>query len=149
MDLTLDTDSGKLNIRVAAWIESQNSLLVSKYPDGIISLPGGRVKFSETTSEAVKREVLEETGENFYDVELFSVIENFFLEKQSKKDFHEFLFVYKGKIKEKKEYHGVDKDNQDITWESLKIINELKPSIFSELAGFKNINHIIHLVNTD
>lgn len=53
MDLTLDTDSGKLNIRVAAWIESQNSLLVSKYPDGIISLPGGRVKFSETTSEAV------------------------------------------------------------------------------------------------
>lgn len=95
MDLTLDTDSGKLNIRVAAWIESQNSLLVSKYVDGIISLPGGRVKFSETTSEAVKREVLEETGENFYDVELFSVIENFFLEKQSKKDFHEFLFVYK------------------------------------------------------
>ena len=37
MDLTLDTDSGKLNIRVAAWIESQNSLLVSKYVDGIIS----------------------------------------------------------------------------------------------------------------
>ena len=63
--------------------------------------------------------------------------------------FHEFLFVYKGKIKEKKEYHGVDKDDQDITWESLKIINELKPSIFSELAGFKNKNHIIHLVNTD
>ena len=53
------------------------------------------------------------------------------------------------KIKEKKEYHGVDKDDQDITWESLKIINELKPSIFSELAGFKNKNHIIHLVNTD
>ena len=115
MDLTLDTDSGKLNIRVAAWIESQNSLLVSKYVDGIISLPGGRVKFSETTSEAVKREVLEETGEKFYDVELFSVIENFFLEKQSKKDFHEFLFVYKGKIKEKKEYHGIDNDDQDIT----------------------------------
>ena len=70
-------------------------------------------------------------------------------EKQSKKDFHEFLFVYKGKIKEKKEYHGIDNDDQDITWESLKIINELKPSIFSELAGFKNKNHIIHLVNTD
>ena len=53
------------------------------------------------------------------------------------------------KIKEKKEYHGIDNDDQDITWESLKIINELKPSIFSELAGFKNKNHIIHLVNTD
>ena len=60
-----------------------------------------------------------------------------------------WCFVYKGKIKEKKEYHGIDNDDQDITWESLKIINELKPSIFSELAGFKNKNHIIHLVNTD
>lgn len=149
MDLSLDTDLGKLNIRVAAWIESQNSLLVSKYSDGIISLPGGRVKFSETTLEAVKREILEETGEEFYDVELFSVIENFFLEKQTKRDFHEFLFVYKGKIREKKEYHGVDKDNQNITWGSLKVINELKPSVFSELVGFKNINNITHLVNID
>ncbi|MER2225445.1 MAG: NUDIX domain-containing protein [Carnobacterium sp.] len=149
MDLSLDTDLGKLNIRVAAWIESQNSLLVSKYSGGIISLPGGRVKFSETTLEAVKREILEETEEEFYDVELFSVIENFFLEKQTKRDFHEFLFVYKGKIREKKEYHGVDKDNQNITWGSLKGINELKPSVFSELVGFKNINNITHLVNID
>lgn len=149
MDLTLDTDLGKLNIRVAAWIESQNSLLVSKFPDGVISLPGGRVKFLETTIEAVKREVLEETGEELYDVELFSVIENFFLEKQSKRDFHEFLFVYKGKIKEKKKYCGVDKNNQDITWESLDVINELKPRIFNELAGLKNTNNITHFINID
>lgn len=86
MDLTLNTDTGKLNIRVAAWIESRNNIPVSKFPSGIISLPGGRVKFSETTIEATKREVLEETGKELYEIELFSIIENFFLEKQSKKD---------------------------------------------------------------
>ncbi len=149
MDLTLNTDIGKLNIRVAAWIESQNNILVAKFPSGIMSLPGGRVKFSETTVEAIKREVLEETGEEFYEIELFSIIENFFLEKQSKKDFHEFLFVYKGKIKERKKYYGIDKNNQDIVWEPLKVINELRPNILNQLVGYKNQNNIIHLIHTD
>jgi len=95
MDLTLNTDIGKLNIRVAAWIESRNNIPVSKFPSGIISLPGGRVKFSETTIEATKREVLEETGKELYEIELFSIIENFFLEKQSKKDFFFCYLVFK------------------------------------------------------
>ena len=43
MDLTLNTDTGKLNIRVAAWIEDQSNILVSKFPDGVISLPGGKI----------------------------------------------------------------------------------------------------------
>lgn len=149
MDLTLDTNLGKLNIRVAAWLESQNRILVSKFPGGIISLPGGRVKFSETTIEAIKREVFEETGKVFYEIELFSIIENFFFEKQSKKDYHEFLFVYKGKIKVQRNYYGVDKNNQNIAWEPLEIIKELKPSIFSQLVGYKNRNNIIHLINND
>ena len=149
MDLTLNTGIGKLNIRVAAWIESRNNILVSKFPSGIISLPGGRVKFSETTVEAIKREVLEETGEEFYEIELFSIIENFFLEKQSKKDFHEFLFVYKGKIKKRKKYSGIDNSNQDIIWEPLDVIKELKPNILNQLIGYKNQNNIIHLIHTD
>ncbi|MFV8314790.1 NUDIX domain-containing protein [Aerococcus urinaeequi] len=149
MDLTLNTDIGKLNIRVAAWIESRNNILVSKFPSGIISLPGGRVKFSETTIEAIKREVLEETGEELYEIELFSIIENFFLEKQSNKDFHEFLFVYKGKIKKRKKYSGIDNSNQDIIWETLDVIKDLRPNILNQLVGYKNQSNIIHLINKD
>ena len=100
MDLTLNTDLGKLNIRVAAWIESQNNILVSKFPGGINSLPGGRVKFTETTLEAIKREVLEETGEELYEIELFSVIENFFLKKNNqRKIFMNFYSCIKEKLK--------------------------------------------------
>lgn len=59
-DLTLDIAEGKLNIRVAAWIEHGDQILVSTFPDGSISLVGGRLKFSETTLEGIQREVLEE-----------------------------------------------------------------------------------------
>lgn len=149
MDLTLNTDLGKLNIRVAAWIESQNNILVSKFPGGINSLPGGRVKFTETTLEAIKREVLEETGEELYEIELFSVIENFFLEKQSKKNFHEFLFVYKGEIKKREKYSGVDNTDQDIVWEPLEVIKELRPNSLNQLIGYRNQNDIIHLVHNN
>ena len=148
MDLTLNTDTGKLNIRVAAWIEDQSNILVSKFPDGVISLPGGRVKFSETTIEAIKREVLEETGEEFYEIELFSIIENFFSEKKTKKDFHEFLFVYKGKVRQKYKYSG-DNNNQIIVWEPLEAIKRLKPNILNQLVGHENQNDVIHLINID
>jgi 8-oxo-dGTP pyrophosphatase MutT (NUDIX family) len=80
MDLTLNTYLGKVNVRVAAWIENKGRILVSQFPDGVVSLPGGRVKFSETTTEAIQREIVEETGEHLEEIELFSVIENFFLE---------------------------------------------------------------------
>ena len=62
-DLTIDTSTGKLNVRVAAWIEQNNEILISSFPDGNISLPGGRVKFGETSLEAITREIMEETGE--------------------------------------------------------------------------------------
>ncbi|SDK89092.1 hypothetical protein SAMN04488098_108110 [Alkalibacterium thalassium] len=39
MDLTLNTDIGKVNVRVAAWIENKGRILVSQFPDGVVSLP--------------------------------------------------------------------------------------------------------------
>lgn len=52
-DLTLDIAEGKLNIRVAAWIEHEDQILVFTFPDWSISLVGGRLKFSETTLEGI------------------------------------------------------------------------------------------------
>jgi len=78
------------------------------------------VKFSETTTEAIQREIAEETGEHLEEIELFSVIENFFLEEESQTNYHEFLFIYKGQIEEREIYNGID-----------------------------NSHHIVHLVNKD
>lgn len=145
-DLTLHTPDGNLNIRVAAWIEQENKLLVSEFPDGTISLPGGRMKFGETSLQAVIREVQEETGEQFVNARLFAIIENFFYYK---KPFHEILFVYTGDIPHKELYEGVDQANQKLYWLEQSKVNLLKPDILADLVNKNKGNEIIQLVNRE
>ena len=116
-DLTIDTSTGKLNVRVAAWIEQNNEILISSFPDGNISLPGGRVKFGETSLEAIAREIMEETGETLSNPKLYAVIENFF---NANNNFHEYLFIYKGTVRQKDTYEGIDKNSQIISWSDIE-----------------------------
>jgi 8-oxo-dGTP diphosphatase len=44
-DLIAELTGGRLNIRVAAIIRNQDNILVSKWPDGTMSLVGGRVAY--------------------------------------------------------------------------------------------------------
>jgi len=116
-DLTLEIAEGKLNIRVAAWIEHEDQILVSTFPDGSISLVGGRLKFSETTLEGIQREVLEETGEYFNSPVLFAIVENFFYDPVVGHHFHEFLYIYKGQIHQAKAFYLDDAaEAQVISW---------------------------------
>ena len=75
-DLTISFTDGKLNIRVAIWIEHEENILVSEFPNNIITLPGGRVKFDEASNDAAIRELYEETSEQLENMQLFAVIEN-------------------------------------------------------------------------
>ena len=143
-DLTLYTLEGKLNIRVAAWIEKDDRILVSEFPDGTISLPGGRMKFGESSFEAVQREIYEETSENLSNPRLFAVIENFFTIDQA---FHEILFVYAGELPYHEQYKGIDQHDQKLYWLSLNNIGLLKPAILSHLVNNKNSQDVLHLVN--
>ena len=88
--------NGKFNFRVAAFIQNGEKFLLQKSnKDSFYGLIGGRVKFGETTFDAIKREVNEETGVTIIDedINLFKIIENFFV--YDNKRFHELLFVYK------------------------------------------------------
>ncbi len=62
-DLCLRCDDGIVNIRVGAIIIKDNKVLMvgNDRVDYLYSV-GGRIKFGETTEEAVVREVFEETG---------------------------------------------------------------------------------------
>ena len=87
---------GKFNFRVAAFIQNGEKFLLQKsVKDSFYGLIGGRVSFGETTFDAIKREVNEETWVTLIDenINLFKIIENFF--KYDNKRFHELLFVYK------------------------------------------------------
>ncbi|MFJ1626744.1 NUDIX domain-containing protein [Marinilactibacillus psychrotolerans] len=146
MDLTVRTQEGKLNLRVAAWITDENKILVSTFPDGNMSLPGGRIKFGETTLEAVKREILEETGEKLLNPVLYAVIENFY---ERDDEIHELLFIFKGKIKLKETYSGIEENNELISWIEKKQVRKLKPEVLSRLIhDSKKIGHYINVENT-
>ncbi|WP_079708677.1 NUDIX hydrolase [Paraliobacillus ryukyuensis] len=145
-DLSIDLNEGKLNIRVAAWIEYNGKLLVCQFPDGARSLPGGRMQYGETSEEAIKREIFEETGVALVHTKLFAVIENFF---QYKQGFHELLFIYKGEIPFQSDYRGRDADDQVIAWTSLDNVSELKPSVLVNLKNQMAKETILHLVSVD
>lgn len=147
-DLTLDIAEGKLNIRVAAWIEHEDQILVSTFPDGSISLVGGRLKFSETTLEGIQREVFEETGEYFNSPVLFAIVENFFYDPVVGRHFHEFLYIYKGSIQTKACYLEDVTEAQVISWMPKHEIKRLKPDVLHDLA-LRSSGHVIHLVNLE
>lgn len=145
-DLTIDFSTGKLNVRVAAWIEQNNEILISSFPDGNISLPGGRVKFGETSLEAITREIMEETGETLSNPKLYAVIENFF---NATNNFHEYLFIYKGTVRQKDTYEGIDKNNQVISWSNIENVNRLKPYCLKKLVNNPSHDGVLHLINVD
>lgn len=133
---------------MAAWIEYEDQILVSTFPDGSISLVGGRLKFSETTLEGVQREVLEETGEDFNSPVLFAIVENFFYDSIVDKHFHEFLYIYKGQIQTKASYVDDSSAAQVISWMPKSEIKLLKPDVLSDLA-LRSSDHVVHLVNLE
>ena len=79
-DMTVSCDNGLINIRVGAIIMKGGKILMvdSERNDYLYSV-GGRVKFGETTEEAIIREVWEETGVRMEIDRLGFVHENYFV----------------------------------------------------------------------
>ena len=99
MDLRWLVDGMKLNVRVGIMIIKDNKLLLHKNDNrDNYCLPGGGIKFLESSEEAIKREIKEETGLDITVNEYVSTIENIF-ERDGIK-FHEIYFIYKGSFKE-------------------------------------------------
>ncbi len=98
MDLTIDIEEYKLNIRVGAVIIHNNKILTHKNINkDHYCLPGGRVEIGENSEEAIKREIYEELGKKVEITRYISTIENFF-EMENKK-YHEIMFVHNVEFK--------------------------------------------------
>lgn len=79
MDLSLITNEGRLNIRVAAVITDGDKILIEQ-GDGVpfSVCPGGRINFGETAENAIVREIYEELGVRSKVVRPLYVHQNFF-----------------------------------------------------------------------
>ena len=79
-DINIPCEDGRVNIRVGAIIMKNDKILMVgnvARPEYLYSV-GGRIKFGETSEEAVVREVLEETGYKLEIDRLGFVHENYF-----------------------------------------------------------------------
>ena len=94
MDITIDIEDYKLNVRAAGIIIHNNKVLLHKnINENHYALIGGRVEIGENSADTVKREIKEELGKDVEITGYISTIENFFEMKGSK--YHEIMFVHK------------------------------------------------------
>ncbi len=140
LDLTFHTKEGRFNYRVGAIIISKGKILVVKNKNSTYFYSvGGRVKYNETSSEAVKREVKEELG---LDIEIDRPVffhEKFFNEKDSKEHFHEISIYYLMKTPENIEEmkcNSITENNlkEELFWLPIKNLGDhnVFPEFFSE-----------------
>ena len=93
MDITIDVDDYKLNVRAAGVMTHNGKVLVYRNVNSDhYALIGGRVEIGENSEDTIKREIKEELGKDIKITEYISTIENFFEIKGSK--YHEIMFVY-------------------------------------------------------
>lgn len=155
MDLTIDIDDYRLNVRAAGIIEHNGKVLfhknVNKDHYGLI---GGRVEIGEDTATTVKREVGEEIGKEVEITKFISTIENFFITKDSK--YHELFFVYKLEFIDEDDkkiehtlYNIEGKDYLTYEWLDLSKIDEytIVPNVIKKILKEPVIQS--HIINND
>ena len=97
MDLTIDVEDYRLNIRAGVVIEHNGKILAHKnVRSNHYALIGGRVKIGEDSETTVKREMMEELGKKIEVTGYVATIENFFEREEAK--YHEILFIHKGEF---------------------------------------------------
>lgn len=139
----------RFNFRVAGIFINDNKILLQKCEkDDYYSLIGGRVKYGETTIEALKREIQEEIGIkiNKKEAKLINVSENFF--KYNGKEFHELLFIYKindEQINQTSELKTLDKVDVINKWYDISKLNsmDVRSNIITNLIESNKLVHCI------
>lgn len=155
MDLTIDVEDYKLNIRAGAIIIHNNKVLVHRNTKANhYALVGGRVEIGEDSESTIKREIQEEFGKEIEITGYISTVENFFEMKGSK--YHEIMFVHKAEFVEEEdkkiEYtlkNIEGKDYLQYEWIEIEKIEEypLYPKVIKEVL--KGNQFPIHKINKD
>ena len=155
MDITIDIEGFKLNIRAGGVIIHNNKLLTHRNINSDhYALPGGRVSIGENSEETIKREILEETGKEVEITGYIATIENFFKMKENK--YHEIMFVYKlefvneeDKFLEKNIKNIEGKEFLQYEWVDIDKIDEcpIVPAIIKDTI--KNKVLPIHIINDE
>ena len=155
MDITIDVEDYKLNVRAAGVIIHNNKVLAHRNINSDhYALVGGRVEIGEDSETTLKREIKEELGKNIEITGYVSTIENFFEMKELK--YHEILFVYQAEFvdeEDKKIEYTLKniegKDYLQYEWLELERINQypVLPKAIQDIL--KDGKFPAHKINND
>lgn len=155
MDITIDVEDYRLNVRASALIIHNHKVLLHKNKrEGHYALLGGRVELGEDSASTVKREIMEEMGKEVELIGYATTIENFF-ELKGKK-YHEIMFSYlaefvdeKDKLLETPIQNVEGKDYLQYEWVDIDQIDEcpLKPKVMKQVL--KDNIYPTHKINND
>lgn len=145
LDIILDNDK-RFIARCAAVIynKDKTKVLMFSFKDYYM-LPGGRIEFNETSLDAIKREIKEETG---YDLKFtFLGVQENFLRKDDK-DIMQYVFLYES-IYDGNTSSFVNKDNDSQTFAFIDInkLDEYNIVPHSNVDIIKN--HKVHTVEKE
>jgi 8-oxo-dGTP pyrophosphatase MutT (NUDIX family) len=125
---------GQINVKAYCVFHDETRILVFEAFDSANNKPfyrplGGSVEPGETSQEAIKREILEELGEEIENVQLLGVLEEIFTHEG--KPGHEVIFVYDAEFKNKSVYQknsmtAVENNGEllDVSWKDLNFFND-------------------------
>jgi 8-oxo-dGTP pyrophosphatase MutT (NUDIX family) len=111
--ISFSTSKGKFSFRVAGVCIHEGKLLVHRSSkDTYWALPGGRLEVGESTEDGLRREMMEEIGEDVSLLGLYSIAENFFTYEGE--EVHELGFYYHMRLLEdsplleQEEFEGIE-----------------------------------------
>ncbi|RTL11616.1 MAG: NUDIX domain-containing protein [Neisseriaceae bacterium] len=136
-DLTFKTSTGRFNYRVGAIIIRDGKvLMIQNQSSSCFYSVGGRIKYGESSAQAVIREVFEETGVYLAIDRLGFIHENFFVERVSNEVFHELSLYYYMIIPEDFAPHCTSTTengiNESLSWLNINTLDNLEvyPTFF-------------------
>lgn len=155
MDLCLDVDEYKLNIRAGGIIIHSNKVLTHKDDNKEhYALPGGRIEVGENSKKTIKREIKEELGKEIEVQDYLATIENFFV--MNDKKYHELYFLYRIEFKDEEDRKIIQtmkniegKDYLHYEWLDLNEIDQynLLPACLKDVLKSKKFP--VHLINDE
>lgn len=148
-DISFQEEHQRFRYKAAALIHEEGAFafMSNPYEDYFYPL-GGAVQLGESSEDAVKREVLEETGQVYEIDRLVLIHENFFQQERGRLaglDCHEICFYYLMKSKGK-QFVSLSSD-ETVKWIPLEELNHLTaypnflPDLFTHLH--QGIQHLI------
>ena len=150
-DINFRIEEYIVNLRAVAIIVNDKKVLFQKRKqDEFWTLPGGKIRVSETGEETIIRELSEEIGVNNCFVERMHSVSEYFFEFGEDK-YHQYILAYVVKVNDNDilsniEFEGLEKnENLIFKWFDIDTINEapIKPDFLKEDLSKLNDEHII------